>query len=54
MSDRFSDNLRRLRMEKGYTQQQLASKVFVDRSSIARWESGNRVPDLILLPGHRV
>ena len=36
-------------MEKGYTQQQLASRVFVDRSSVARWESGNRVPDLILL-----
>lgn len=49
MSDHFSDNLRRLRMEKGYTQQQLASRVFVDRSSVARWESGSRVPDLILL-----
>lgn len=49
MSDHFSDNLRRFRMEKGYTQQQLASRVFVDRSSVARWESGSRVPDLILL-----
>ena len=28
-------------MEKGYTQQQLAKLVCVDRSSITRWEKGN-------------
>ena len=49
MAESFSENLKRLRAEKGYTQQQLAKKMFVDRSSVARWESGNRVPDLILL-----
>lgn len=38
-----------MRTERGYTQQQLAKLVCVDRSSIARWESGTRVPDLILL-----
>ena len=37
-----------MRTERGYTQQ-LAKLVCVDRSSIARWESGTRVPDLILL-----
>ncbi len=45
----LAENMRRLRQEKGYSQQQLARMVCVDRSSIARWESGLRVPDLILL-----
>lgn len=49
MEDHFAENLQRLRTERGYTQQQLAKLVCVDRSSIARWESGTRVPDLILL-----
>lgn len=50
MADSFADKLRRLRVEKGLSQQQLAMKMFVDRSSIARWESGSRLPDLILIP----
>ena len=49
MKRNFAENLQRLRMEKGYTQQQLAKLVSVDRSSITRWETGSRVPDLILL-----
>ncbi|MBR6221179.1 MAG: response regulator [Clostridia bacterium] len=49
MREYFAENLQRLRVEKGYTQQQLAKLVCVDRSSIARWEKGSRVPDLILL-----
>ena len=49
MKRNFAENLQRLRMEKGYTQQQLAKLVCVDRSSITRWETGSRVPDLILL-----
>ncbi len=49
MTDYFAENLQRLRMENGYTQQQLAKLVCVDRSSVARWENGSRVPDLILL-----
>lgn len=50
MSESFGARLRRLRSEKGLTQQQLASMMYIDRSSIARWESGLRVPDLVLLP----
>jgi len=46
----FAERLRRLRSEKGVTQQQLASMMYIDRSSIARWESGLRLPDLVLLP----
>ena len=31
------------------SQQQLAQRLFVNRSSIANWETGRRIPDLILL-----
>ncbi|SCW70447.1 Helix-turn-helix [Ruminococcaceae bacterium YRB3002] len=45
MSTSFADTLRRLRTEKGLSQQQLADMLFVDRSSVAHWESGRRIPD---------
>ena len=49
MADSFSENLRRLRLEKRLTQQQLSKMMFIDRSNVARWENGTRIPDLILL-----
>lgn len=49
MPESFAERLRRLRTEKGITQQKLASMMYVDRSSIARWENGLRVPDMVLL-----
>ena len=45
----FGETLKRLRMEKGLSQQQLAEMVFVDRSSVTRWESGNRLPDAMMI-----
>lgn len=45
----FGESLKQLRTEKGFTQQQLAEQIFVDRSSIARWESGARLPDAIMI-----
>ena len=50
MSENFAEKLRRLRTERGITQQQLASMMYIDRSTVARWESGTRLPDLVLLP----
>ncbi len=41
----FSETLRKLRTEKGLTQQMLADKVYVARSSVVRWETGSRLPD---------
>lgn len=41
----FQDNLRRLRKEKGLTQRQLADKLFVDCSTITKYETGKAVPD---------
>lgn len=49
MGSSFSETLKRLRSERGLSQQQLANKLFVDRSSIANWENDRRVPDAILM-----
>lgn len=46
----FSDNLRRLRLEKGLTQEQLAQQLGVSAQSVSRWECGTTLPDVMLLP----
>lgn len=45
----FSETLRSLRTEQGLSQEQLAEKLHVDRSTVERWESGSRVPDATLI-----
>ena len=42
----YSENIRRLRLERGWTQQQLAEKLQVSRKSVTRWENGWNVPAL--------
>ncbi len=49
MEKKFPVLLHRLRAEKKLTQQQLADKLFVDRSSVAHWEIGRRIPDTIII-----
>ena len=49
-SEHFSHNLRRLRLAKGLTQEQLAAMLGVSIQSISRWECGNTLPDVMLLP----
>ena len=46
----FSRNLRRLRLEKGLTQEQLADTLGVSPQSVSRWECGNTLPDVMALP----
>ena len=41
--------LRKLRKEKGLTQEQLAEHIGVSRRTISRWETGNNMPDLSVL-----
>lgn len=40
----FKDKLKKLRMSMGLTQQQLADKLYISRSLIAKWEQGRSVP----------
>ena len=42
----FKDNLVYLRKLNNMTQEELAEKINVSRQSIAKWESGETVPDL--------
>ena len=46
----ISENLKRLRKEKGLTQVELAEKLNLSQSTIASWENGKRRPDLDFLP----
>lgn len=43
----FGENLKRIREEKGITQQTLADYLYVTRQAVSRWEGGSRYPDLM-------
>ena len=49
MSALFAETLRRLRIERGFSQKSLANQIFVTRSTIARWENGSRLPDAAMI-----
>ena len=42
----FHDNLVTLRKLKNMTQEDIAEKIGVSRQSVAKWETGETVPDL--------
>ena len=50
MNDNFSKNLRKLRLEKKLTQEQVAEKLGVSAQSVSRWETGATFPDVMMLP----
>ena len=50
MNTLFAETLRKLRTERGLSQKQLGKQLFVYHSTIARWESGIRLPDAAMIP----
>ena len=46
----FAETLRKLRAERGLSQTQLGNQLFVNHSTIARWENGTRLPDAAMIP----
>lgn len=42
----FSENLMRLRKERGLSQEQLGNEINVTRQTISKWELGDTVPDM--------
>lgn len=46
----FAEKLRKLRTERGLSQTQLGKLLFVNHSTIARWENGSRLPDAAMIP----
>lgn len=45
----FADTLKKLRTEKGLSQRELSQRLYVTRSTIARWENGNRLPNAAMI-----
>ena len=45
----FAETLRKLRTGKGLSQRELAERMYVNRSTVARWESGSRLPDAMMI-----
>ena len=39
------DILRELRVKKGFSQEELAEKIFVTRQAVSRWETGETTPN---------
>ena len=50
MNFTFAKTLRKLREEKGLSQKQLGRQLFVNHSTIARWENASRLPDATMIP----
>lgn len=47
--ERFGQFLSELRKEKGFTQQELAERLFVSNKAVSKWERGQSLPDISLL-----
>lgn len=45
----LSENIKRIRKEKGLSQEELAGKVYVVRQTVSKWEQGLSVPDSEML-----
>ena len=45
----FAKSLRKLREEKGLSQKQLGQMLYVNHSTIARWENATRLPDAAMV-----
>lgn len=45
----FADTLKRLRTEKGLSQNEIAKRMYVTSATVSRWENGNRLPDAAMI-----
>lgn len=45
----FAEILKKLRTDKKISQRELAERIYVTRSTVARWESGSRLPDAVMI-----
>lgn len=50
MNNTFSNNLKRFRITKNYTQEQVADVLGVTSQTVSRWECNTTLPDIMLLP----
>ena len=50
MNNIFIENLKKFRLAKGLTQEQVADKLNVNSQTVSRWECGTTLPDVLTLP----
>lgn len=43
----ISEKIKNARIQKGYTQEQVAEKLLVSRQTVSNWENGKSLPDII-------
>lgn len=48
--EKFGTFIKNSRLEKNYTQKQLADKLFIDVTAVSKWERGVTYPDITLVP----
>ena len=46
----LQEQLRSLRRQKGNTQEELAAYLDISTQAVSKWERGDRMPDIMLLP----
>lgn len=46
----IGQNIRRMRLERGMTQRELAHHLCVSVQAVSKWENDRAFPDLVLLP----
>ena len=49
MNSLFAETLKKLRKKRGLSQIQLGEQMFVNQSTVARWENGTRLPDAAMI-----
>ena len=49
MNKEFAETLKKLRALKSISQRELAEKIFVTRSTVAKWENGYNLPDAFMI-----
>ena len=49
MKKMFAETLKKLRTARGLSQIQLGKQLFVNNSTVARWENGSRLPDAAMI-----
>ena len=50
MKIQIADNIKKFRVARGYTQSELAILLSVTPQAVSRWENGQALPDITLLP----
>lgn len=45
----FADTMKKLREEKGLSQNEIAKRMYVTRTAVSQWESGHRLPDAAMI-----